>query len=219
MTPCRPGRGGDRRSPAAGSRAQGGGPLRLQRSPPTPPPPSHVRHSGLRGAEGDGAPGWGEPGEAWEPPGQVSRAAVPGNAVSASGGPPEERPDLTHRPRAGGGLQEVQLPVLTVAPPHTHTPCRSLAPPPHSASLLEHSRWGGLLLHAPATTATAEWVICFSKLCLLIRSLAARRQAGLAAVEDEEFVEGGGPGKRAVCKCSSTPLPPKQSRVGENPIR
>ncbi|XP_027446504.1 uncharacterized protein LOC113920508 [Zalophus californianus] len=121
MTPCRPGRGGDRRSPAAGSRAQGGGPLRLQRSPPTPPPPSHVRHSGLRGAEGDGAPGRGEPGEAWEPPGQVSRAAVPGNAVSASGGPPEERPDLTHRPRAGGGLQEVQLPVLTVAPPpHTH---------------------------------------------------------------------------------------------------
>jgi len=194
------------RQPGAGSRAQGGGALGLRRSPPTPPPPSHARHSGLRGAEGDGAPGWGEPGE---PPGPVSQAAAPGNAVSASGVPPEERPDLTHRPRAGGGLQEVQLPVLTVAHPPS-PPCRSPAPPPHciTAGTLT---LGGLLLHAPATTATAEWVIRFSKLCLLIRSLAARRQTGLAAVEDEEFVEGGGPGKRAVCKCSSTPLPPKQT--------
>lgn len=101
-----------------------------------------------------------------EPPGRVSQAPAPGNAVLfTSGVPPEEHPDLTHRPRAGGGSQEVQLPVLTVAPPLPISGALPCFPGEPLSLHTLHPCWNahvwGLLLHAPATTATAEWVIHF----------------------------------------------------------
>lgn len=74
----------------------------------------------------------------------------------AWGAPPEERPDLLHRPLAGGGFQPTLRPT-PAALPH-------LAGEPLALHTLHH-RWNthvwGLLPPSPATTATVESVTHF----------------------------------------------------------
>lgn len=121
-------------------------------------PPLHLqamrcRHSGLRGA------------------GQESQAAAPGHAVLCLGRSCCGASGLDTQTSGWG-----RLPRGPASSPHHGTPSPQRpcpisgalpvlpgrAPLPlHSASLLEHSRLGGLLLRAPAATATTEWVIHF----------------------------------------------------------
>lgn len=120
-------------------------------------PPLHLqamrcRHSGLRGA--GGARGVGGAG-------RESGAAAPGPAVFCLGRPCDRASGLDTQTSGWGRLARGQPPVLTMAPPRpAPRPISGRAPlPPHSASLLEHSRLGVACPTHPQTTATAEWGI------------------------------------------------------------
>lgn len=121
-------------------------------------------HSGRGGAGAGGlggqVGGWG-PSGGWVSLGG-GQTGVPGalprpEVLSlAWGAPPEECPDLLHRPLAGGGFQPTLRPT-PAALPH-------LAGEPLALHTLHH-RWNthvwGLLPPSPATTATVESVTHF----------------------------------------------------------
>lgn len=173
-----------------------------------PASPLHLQamrrgHPGLQEAEGDrAAAGVGGTGRAVSipgrcPPGPRGLETPP----SALGVPPEERPDLSHRPLAGGGFQRSRAqssPLHTPLPTSGAPQCEPLTP--HPASLLAHSPW-----ESPAPTPRQLEPMGPT----LLEIVSATKEPSAAEDQkDQELTEGGGPGwgvgvGRAVCKCSS----------------
>lgn len=178
-------------------------------------PPLHLqamrcRHSGLRGAGGDRA----------SRAGQESRAAAPGPAVLCLGRSCCGASGLDTQTSGWGRLPRGPASSPPHGTPSPQRPCPiSGALPcfpgePLSLCTLHHC-WNTHVWGSPAPRTCSHGYHGMGNTLLEMVFANKAPQAGLWAAE---FAEGGGLGKRAVCRCNSRLPPPKRSPVGGSPV-